>query len=521
MDHERCAQQSLDSVLARSASKAPGHAALVCGSLRLTYAMLADAVTRKANDMRQSGLGRGDRVVVFLENGIDMVVVLFAVWQLQAVCVTVNAQTKADKLAHIVRSVQACLIVTQRSLAAAWRGLDGEVSISIAEDDSQTVLDAHRPFSLGTKIGLDTAPAGLALISHTSGTTATPKGVMLSHVNLLTSLASIRAYLGIRADDILFSALPLSFNYGLTQLLLAVDACATLVLERSFMFPTQVIERMASEQATVFAGVPMMYAAMLASDSLNQRDLSRVRILTNASAALPVDRVRALRARFPDAGLFLMYGQTECTRISFLAPDEVDRHPDSVGRGLPEQRHWLIDACGKTVAAGGVGELVVQGEHVMLGYWGEAPFTDAASESAERANVGRFDRVHHTGDLFRTDRDGRLYFVARKDDIIKTRGEKVSPLEVETAIREIDGVAECVVAGVVDTLMGEAVCAWVVPCAHAVLVERDIIRHCLARLESYMAPKHVVFVDAFVRTANGKVRKADLPGIPALARRPS
>lgn len=201
-----------------------------------------------------------------------------------------------------------------------------------------------------------------------------------------------------------------------------------------------------------------------------------------------------------------MYGQTECTRISYLPPEQLDERPDSVGRGLPGQRCWLIDEDGRRLPWGETGELVVQGDHVMLGYWEdpqrtcEKLFVDPAS--------GR--RAMRTGDLFRSDPQGWLYFAGRKDDIIKTRGEKVSPLEVERAIARLPGVRECLVGGVPDDLLGEAIKAWVVPEPGAALGERDVIRHCLASLENHMAPKHVAFVERLPRTATGKPTRQGL-----------
>lgn len=515
MQVEAFAAQALDGLLVRAVAARPAHTALVCGPARMTYAMLGDAVASAAATLRSAGVESDDHVIVFLENGIDMVVALLATWHVGAVCVTVNAQTKSAKLDAIAASIRPRLVMTQQSLEPSWFALAGRTNICLAGEHSFATAGHLAVADLLSARCDPTGDVGdrIALISHTSGTTGSPKGVMLSHRNLFSALASIQAYLGIRVDDILLSALPLSFNYGLTQLLLSIEARATLVLERSFAFPAPVLDRVVSEKATVFAGVPMMYAAMLGMASLDRWDLSRLRILTNASAALPVERVRALRQRFPDARLFLMYGQTECTRISYLPPEEVDRRPDSVGRGIAGQRHWLVDEQGQRVAPGASGELIVCGPHVMHGYWNARQGIHDPASIAASPMHSTSDRVLATGDVFRTDQDGWLYFVARKDDIIKTRGEKVSPAEVETVIRGIDGVADVFVGGVPDTLLGEAVCAWVVLRGDVVHTERDIIRVCLNRLESFMAPRHVVFVDAFPRTPTGKVSRSELPSV--------
>jgi acyl-CoA synthetase (AMP-forming)/AMP-acid ligase II len=202
----------------------------------------------------------------------------------------------------------------------------------------------------------------------------------------------------------------------------------------------------------------------------------------------------------------MMYGLTECIRASYLPPGEVDARPGSVGRGVPNQVHWLVDEAGHRLPPGSSGELVVSGPHVTPGYW-ERPL-----ETADRVQGGAApgERVLRTGDIFRTDGDGYLYFVSRKDDLIKTRGEMVAPREVESAIYELDGVTGCAVFGIEDERLGHAVKACVTLRPGTALVARDIIRHCLARLESYKAPKLVDIVAELPRTESGKIRHASL-----------
>jgi acyl-CoA synthetase (AMP-forming)/AMP-acid ligase II len=201
-----------------------------------------------------------------------------------------------------------------------------------------------------------------------------------------------------------------------------------------------------------------------------------------------------------------MYGMTECKRISYLPPEQLAIRPTSVGRGMPNQECWLVDELGCRLPNGATGELVVRGSHVMRGYW-EKPV-----ETAERLKPGAVEgeRILYTGDIFRTDAQGWLYFVARGDDIIKSRGEKVAPREVENAIYALEGVLDCAVIGVADELLGQAVKAFVSVKPGASLSERDVIRHCLSRLESYMAPKSVVFMEHLPRTDSGKIRTAGL-----------
>jgi acyl-CoA synthetase (AMP-forming)/AMP-acid ligase II len=206
--------------------------------------------------------------------------------------------------------------------------------------------------------------------------------------------------------------------------------------------------------------------------------------------------------------MYSMYGMTECKRVSYLPPEDIDARPGSVGRGMPNQECWLVDEHGHRLPNGSMGELVVRGSHVMRGYW-ERP-----AETAERLKPGPIpgELVLYTGDLFRTDEDGYLYFVSRKDDIIKTRGEKVAPREVENVIHQLPDVVSCAVVGAADEALGQAVKAFVVLREGSPLKPRDIIRHCLAHLEGYMAPRIVEFVAELPRTESGKIRHASLRG---------
>jgi len=281
---------------------------------------------------------------------------------------------------------------------------------------------------------------------------------------------------------------------------------ATVVLEKSFTFPTKVLQTMAAERVTVFPGVPTMFAMLLNMSNLGTYDLSALRMVTNTAAALPEEHIRRIREMFPQAMLFSMYGLTECKRVTYLPPEQLDFRPTSVGRGMPNQEWWLVDEQGNRLPHGTTGELVVRGSHVMRGYW-EKP-----EATAERLRPGPVpgEVVLYTGDIFRTDADGFLYFVGRKDDIIKSRGEKVSPREVENVLYALKGVREVAVIGVPDAVLGQAVKAFIVLAEGYAYTEKDILRHCQGALENYMIPKYVVIVGSLPKTNTGKIRKTGL-----------
>ena len=255
---------------------------------------------------------------------------------------------------------------------------------------------------------------------------------------------------------------------------------------------------------TGFPIVPTISALLLQID-LTKYDLSALRYITNTAAALPTTHILGLRARLPQVKIFSMYGLTECKRVSYLPPEQIDRRPTSVGRGMPNEEVYIVDEQGHRLASG-TGELVIRGSNVMKGYW-ELP-----EETARMLRPGPLpgERLLFSGDLFRMDEEGYLYFVGRKDDIIKTRGEKVSPREVENVIYELPDVVEAAVVGVPDAVLGQAIKAVVTLRDAASLNEQDVLRHCANRLENFMVPKHVEFRAVMPKTSTGKIDKKTL-----------
>lgn len=510
----------LQDFLADSARRLPEKVALVCDGERLTYAELDARSNALAHALVRRGVARGDRVVVFEDNTIQAVVSYWAALKANAVVCAINSQTRVEKLAMMLADCRATALVSDNRHAAIF------VEAAARSPLLSTVivsggLDPGRASRLPGFVSWDEALAAeprqapparlnldhdLASIIYSSGTTGEPKAIMLSHRNMLAASASITAYLDNSEDDVVLSVLPLSLTYGVYQMIATFRVGARFVLERSFAFPAQVLRQMVAEGVTGFAGVPMIYAVFLQTRNLTDYDLSRMRYLTNAAAALPVPHLLRLRELLPHVRFFSMYGQTECARISYLPPEDIDRKPASIGIPIPNTEFWIIDEKGERAAPNHVGELVVRGAHVMRGYW------DRAEATAQRLRPGPIpgEAVLHTGDLCRMDEEGYLYFVSRMDDIIKTRGEKVSPREVENAIAEIPGVVEVAVIGVPDDMLGQAVKAFVVPEDGARMTEKQLKLECEKRLESFMVPKHVAFVADLPRTSGGKVKKSEL-----------
>lgn len=493
--------------LVDSAAVTPDKTALVVDEQCLTYRDLDNASSALARHLIGNGVERGDRVAIFLDNSAAAAISIFAVLKAGAAFCPINPSTKAEKLAGIVEQCRPVTLITSGRHRPVVEQALSMVSAAprVIASDCADMPDAWTRFEqaiVGDESPVPDVgePQDLAMLIYTSGSTGRPKGVMMTHQNVVAAALSVIAYLGGNADDIVLSALPFSFSYGLYQLLMSVKVGGTLVLERSFAFPQATLGKIVAERVTGFPIVPTMAAQILQMKTLASLDLPSLRYITSASAPMPVPHIQRLTRLFPNAAFYSMYGQTECKRGTYLPPDQIASKPDSVGIAIPGTEAFVVNEAGQRLPPGMVGELALRGPHVMKGYW-EDP---EATARALRTDPVTGETVLRTGDLFRADEDGYLYFVARKDDIIKTRGEKVSPNEVENVLHALPGIKEAVVIGVPDPLIGLAIKAIIVADDDR-LTTRDVVRHCARCLESFMVPKHVEFRAALPKSANGKI----------------
>jgi long-chain acyl-CoA synthetase len=500
-----------DSLL-RSAEAAPGRDAVVDEFAAWTYQELVEEALRVARLLQDEGLQQGDRVALYLDNTARCSAAIFGTLIAGGVFVGVNPQTKAEKLSFILADSGAAFLLAEGhsvnvAAAAIAQGGRGSRIFATGISDAAAAFPSLEQALAATEPRPATAgtiPSDLAALVYTSGTTGRPKGVMLSHQGLMFVIGSIAEYLRLDGDDRILSVLPLAFTYGLSQLLLAARLGGTLLLERTFAFPGRTLERMHSERATVFPAVPTMYATLLGLK--HSRTYDSVRCLTNAAAGLPPAFHDGIRRLFPNGRLYRMYGQTECVRVSYLEPELVESKPTSVGKAIPGTEVLVLDDEGKPVAAGETGVLHVIGPHLMMGYWGDPELTEDWLKSRPDLD----ERMLCTQDHFTVDEEGFLYFVGRTDDIVKTRGEKVSTIEVENVLHGLRGVLQAAVVGVPDDLLGEALRAYVVLEEGAALTEEGILRFARSKLESFMVPREVVLLDELPHTESGKIRKGSL-----------
>lgn len=507
-----------DSLLV-SATSYPDKIAVVIEGQPYDYASLLDAVQRLAQAMLERGLQRGDRVAIYMDNTWPCIVSAYAAALVGGVLLVINPQTKADKLAYILNDSEATFLLSASHLKTVinealprcqtirWLMSSARedtvqqdfAGLDIKVDYFDTIIADTTPLSDSVTLN----PLDLAALVYTSGSTGNPKGVMHTHQSMRFALGSLIEYLRLEHEHVLLNVLPFAFDYGLYQLLMAMELGATLVLERSFTYPAQVFKRMQEYAVNVFPGVPTIFSMLLAAHKRNALCFPEIQRVTNTAAALPAEYITQLKQIFPNALIYKMYGLTECKRVSYLEPELVDSKPTSVGKAIPGTETYLLDADGQPVAPGEHGILHVRGPHIMLGYWKQPMLSAHMLKPGPLPN----ERVLCTHDWFYTDEEGFLYFVGRNDDIIKTRGEKVSPAEVENVLHGIDGVIEAAVIGWPDELLGEKICAFVALAENCVLSDKHIRKLCLNQLENFMAPQEVIILTSLPKTATGKISK--------------
>lgn len=491
--------RTLGEDLRAAALAEPTRTAVMTSARTLSYAELDRASARVAGGLAAAGVERGDRVALWLANGAEMAIAVYGALRSGAAIVPLAPQLKADKLDRLLLDASPSALLCDEERAEAARS---------AAARAPTVRVCGAPEELAADHGPPQPPLSvdLAAVIYTSGSTGEPKGVTLAHSNMTFVADSIVEYLEMGREDRVLCVLPLSFGYGLYQLLTCVRARATLVLEPGFGLPGRIVSLLEDERITLLPGVPTVFELLLSARGFAEREFPHLRALTNAGAALPQRTVTALRSAFPGARLYAMYGQTECQRVCYLPPGEIDARPSSVGIAIPGTEAWIEDERGEIAAPGVVGELFVRGAHVMQGYW------NAPEATAKRLRPGRWpwERVLATGDLFRGDEDGYLYFVSRSDEMIISRGEKVAPREVEEVLLSVPEVREAAVCGVPDRLLGEAVEAHVAPQPDAELDPGALKRACARALEEHMVPRSIVLHEELPRTANGKVDRGAL-----------
>jgi acyl-CoA ligase (AMP-forming) (exosortase A-associated) len=510
-------------MLRTSAIRYPNKEALVHGQTRLTYRQVAGQVASLAHGLRKAGLKRGERVGVYFDPSVPQVLAIFAVLQAGGVFVPINSLLFPQQVAHIARNCQMRGLITTRGklsgLASVLHDVPSLDLLVVDDDQSGAAVPAETQSfqelctmpspTEWTDIGIEKDLAGLL---YTSGSTGKPKGVMLSHANIMAGSTIVSTYLGITHEERILAVLPFSFDAGLNQLMTAFQQGGTLVL-MTFTFAREIVQMCLKERITGLAGVPTMWNLLSQpSSTLQKNKLPHLRYITNTGGAMPQSVLKVLRAALPTTRIFLMYGLTEAFRSTYLPPEELDRRPTSMGKAIPDTEILVVNDNGELCRPGEPGELVHRGPTVSMGYWGEPELT---AKMLRRnpflpPEVGETEKVVYSGDLVKMDEDGFLYFIGRRDTMIKTSGFRVSPTEVEEVLFQSGLVKEAAVIGIPDESLGQAIKALVVPKDGVTFDAEALVAFCGKQLPRHMVPKKMEAMDRLPKTPTGKV---DYPGL--------
>jgi acyl-CoA ligase (AMP-forming) (exosortase A-associated) len=500
-----------------SAQRAPGAEALVHGQRRLTYAALADAVRHAANGLLAAGLGRGERVAVYLEKNVENVAAMFGAAAAGGVFVPVNPLLKPEQVAYILADCNVRVLVTSADrlrLLAPVLSLCPDLNMVVTtgaadklpaiEPIAVQAWDAFVASGSANECVHRVIDADIAAILYTSGSTGKPKGVVLSHRNMVAGATSVASYLENTPADRILAVLPLSFDYGLSQLTTAFHVGATAVLI-NYLLPRDIVKAVEAERITGLAAVPPLWIQVA---QLSWPADCTIRYITNSGGAMQRPTLDALRRALPNARPFLMYGLTEAFRSTFLPPEELDRRPDSMGKAIPNAEVVVLRPDGTECAAGEPGELVHRGALVSLGYWNDRAKTAERFKPVVSSHHGLplTEMAVWSGDTVRKDEDGFLYFISRNDEMIKTSGYRVSPSEVEEVVYAREQVAEAAAIGVAHPTLGQAI----VVIAHArpgmEIDAAGLMAACKPHLPAYMLPARIVMSETGLpRNPNGKI----------------
>lgn len=498
-------------LLQQQAELIPTKTAIVDRSGEYTYAELNAQADQVAYWLCNINVKPGDRIVLCGANGVRLVVAIFGILKVGAIFVPLHPDIPISRLEYVLENCTPTAIIADSQLLlrcedAACASCNtflltaDTVPTQLTGELNVTPWSALNQYngSFPNKVYL---PTDLAAIIYTSGSTKDPRGVMLPHRQILFATSAINQVLENTSEDNVLCGLPLSFDYGLYQIFLCFHAGAKLILERDFRLPIILPRLIKRHEVTGFPGVPSLFGMLLRSRLLERTQLPSLRYITSTGDVFPPAYIQQLQELLPKVTVFPMYGLTECKRVSIVPQGCLMNRESSVGLPLPGTSAFVVDETGCVVSPGTVGELVVQGPHVMAGYWGNP------HETAKRFRVDpqTSEPTLYTGDFFYKDTDGFLYFVGRHEMFIKSRGHKISPLEVESAIYEVEGVAEASVVGIPDTILGEAIFAFVSWASKKFSNIHQIEAHCRVALPPAARPTTIIELKSLPKTENGKI----------------
>jgi acyl-CoA ligase (AMP-forming) (exosortase A-associated) len=513
-------------MLQTSARRRPEKEALVHGAERLSYQEVQRRVAGLAHGLRAAGASRGDRIGIYLDASVPQALSIFGISRAGCAYVPVNGLLFPEQVGHIARDCQMKGLITTpeklQSLSAALKEIPSLEFLVVV--GAAGALDTPLAVHGFEELCAMTPPAtwrdeaiekDLAAILYTSGSTGKPKGVMLSHAQVMAGSSIVSTYLGITEADRILAVLPFSFDAGMNQIMTAFQQGGTIVLI-NFVFAREVVKVLVEERVTGLAGVPTFWSLLSQPTSgLQKQALPHLRYITNTGGAMPQPVLAVLRKALPTTRVFLMYGLTEAFRSTYLPPEELDRRPTSMGKAIPNTEILVLDEHGKPCRPGEVGELVHRGPTVSMGYWGHPELTARVLRPNPLVppELGDQERVCYSGDYVKMDEEGFLYFVGRRDTMIKSSGFRISPTEVEEVLFRAGGLKGVAVIGIPDPVLGQSIKAFVVARDGETAQAAELLEFCSANMPRHMVPKAIEVLDELPKTSSGKV------DYPALRRR--
>jgi acyl-CoA ligase (AMP-forming) (exosortase A-associated) len=495
---------SLSDLLLHNRSDRASHCALIDGQRRLTYAQLIHETEQFSSLLQSRGVKRGDHIAVYLQRSVESVVALFAVWSLGGVVVIINDVLKNRQVNYILNHSEASFLITDDRLRAAL---------------TEIPLSADRILTIGTEkqSGQQFTPtrvigADLALIIYTSGSTGMPKGIMLSHDNLLSGARIVSDYLHLTQDDIIISLLPFSFDYGLNQLLTALLVGGTLVIQRSVL-PADICQTLLREHITGMGAVPMLWQQLAGNRSpFIKTKFPQLRYITNTGGRMPESITQLFRQVHPHIQIYLMFGLTEAFRSTFLPPDQVDQRPGSIGKAIPNVELLVLNEHGALCKPGEEGELVHRGANIAMGYWKDPENTAKRFRQApfQQGKGGQSEIAVFSGDYVKTDEEGYIYFIGRKDQMIKSHGMRVSPEEIEDCIFASNMAAHAVAFAVPLDEVKNSIIIALVPSDPSSFSQNELMLYCKSHMPEYLRPDSIWQLENFPLTSSGKPDRVKL-----------
>jgi len=477
---------------------------------RISYLELEAAANRLANFFTDWGIKPGERIGILLESSINYIIAYFAILKAGGVAVGLNTQSTPRNYKNVLSDCSVTALIVSKKIANIVKIIHQDIpSLKLVVCDGSydhLPREVESEFWLNIQLKGDpsrravtNALENYAQIIYTSGTTGSPKGVTLTHGNLLANTESVVKYLDLKPDDSVMAILPFYYSYGNSLLLTHVYCGGSLVIDNRFAYPNVILEIMSQERVTGFSGVPSTFAILMHKSNIANYRFEHLRYITQAGGPMTPALTQKILEAMPHIKIFIMYGQTEASaRLSYLEPEKLLEKIGSIGKAIPGVELTVKDESGRICKPGEVGEIIASGDNIMAGYWNQP---EATKEVLKKDGL-------HTGDLAKIDEDGYFYIVSRKSDMIKSGAHRISPKEIEEVFAEYPGLIETAVIGVPDEILGEVIIAYVVASDGADL--KELRKHLRLNLAPFKLPKEIIEIKSLPKTPSGKIKKFQL-----------